>query len=118
MTVKLVVRGADYVLAPQQNQEELHRQVGAHFVPLLPQPPAHQQRAKNHGRGKLRHVWVSQQWELVEAGANWPGLQTLGSQQTAQWVAGKMQQPRAIFLSSLTGASATTLAVCTWVLRH
>ena len=38
---KLVARGAGYVLTLQQNKGELHRQVVAHFAPLLPQPPAH-----------------------------------------------------------------------------
>lgn len=110
VAAKLGARGADYVLALKQNQGDLHRQVAAHFAPLLPQPPAHQRRDKDHGRGELRRIWVSQQWGLVDAGADWPGLQTLVCQQTTRWVAGKVQQATRYFLSSLAGASAATLA--------
>lgn len=106
----LVEKGADYVLALKQNQGELHRQVADHFAPLLSQPAAHQQRDKGHGRGELRQVWVSQQWGLVDAGADWPGLRTLVCQQTTRWVAGKAQQATRYFLSSLAGVSAATLA--------
>jgi len=36
MAAKLVARGVDYVLALQQNQKELHRQVATHFAPCCP----------------------------------------------------------------------------------
>ena len=110
MAAKLVEKGADYVLALKQNQGALHEQVAAHFAPLLSQPAAHQQRDKGHGRGELRRVWVSSHWGLVDAGADWPGLQTLVCQQTTRWVAGRAQQATRYFLCSLAGASAATLA--------
>lgn len=110
VAARLVEQGAGYVLALKQNQGELHRQVAAHFAPLRSQPAAHQQRDKGHGRGELRQVWVSQQGDLVDAGADWPGLQTLVCQQTTRWVAGQVQQATRYFLSSLAGASAATLA--------
>ena len=112
VAAKLREKGADYVLALKQNQGDLHRQVVAHFAPLLAAPAAAQQRDKGHGRGELRRVWVSQQWGLVDAGADWPGLQTLVCQQTTRWVAGQAQARTATryFLSSLAGASAATLA--------
>ena len=110
VAAKLVERGADYVLALKQNQSELHRQVAAHFAPLLFQPAAHQQRNKGHGRGELRRVWVSQHWPLVDAGVNWPSLHTLVCQQTTRWVAEKAQQATRYFLSSLAGARTATLA--------
>lgn len=106
----LVERGADYRLALKQNQGELHAQVAAHFAPLLAQPAAHQQRDKGHGRGELRRVWVSQQWGLVDAGADWPGLQTLLCQQTTRWVDEQPQTSTRYFLSSLSGVSAAPLA--------
>ncbi|MGI4822156.1 MAG: ISAs1 family transposase, partial [Janthinobacterium lividum] len=99
-----------YTLALKQNQGELHRQVAAHFAPLIAQPAAHQQRDEGHGRGELRQVWVSQHWGLVDAGADWLGLQTLVCQQTTRWVAGKAQQATRYFLSSLVEARAATLA--------
>ena len=112
VAAKLREKGADYVLALKLNQGDLHRQVVAHFAPLLAAPAAAQQRDKGHGRGELRRVWVSQQWGLVDAGADWPGLQTLVCQQTTRWVAGQAQAQTATryFLSSLAGASAATLA--------
>ena len=110
VAAKLVEKGADYVLALKQNQGELHRQVAAHFAPLLSQAAAHQQRDKGHGRGELRQLWVSRQWGLVDAGADWPGLQTLICQQTTRWVAGQVQQATRYFLCSLAQASAATLA--------
>ena len=110
VAARLLASGADYVLALKQNQGELHRQVAAHFAPLLAQVPAHQQRDKGHGRGELRRVWVSQHWPLVDAGADWPGLQTLVCQQTTRWVARKAQPTTRYFLASLAGASAATLA--------
>ena len=110
VAARIVGKGADYVLVLKQNQGELHRQVAAHFAPLVSQPAAHQQRDKGHGRGELRRVWVSQQWGLVDAGADWPGLQTLVCQQTTRWVAGNVQQATRYFLCSLAGASAATLA--------
>ena len=106
----LRAKGVDYVLALKQNQGELHRQVAAHFAPLRLRPPAHQRRDKGHGRGELRRVWVSQRWALVDADADWPGLQALGCQQTTRRVAGKVQQATRYFLSSLAGAGAATLA--------
>ena len=110
VAAELVAKGADYVLALKQNQGELHRQVAAHFAPLLAQPAAHQQRDKGHGRGELRRVWVSHHWGLVDAGADWPGLQTLVCQQTTRWVAGQSQQATRYFRCSLAKASAATLA--------
>ena len=98
------------MLALKQNQGELHRQVAAHFAPLLVQLAAHQQRDKGHGRGELRQVWVSRQWGLVDAGADWPGLHTLVCQRTTRWVAGQPQQATRYFLCSLAQASAATLA--------
>ena len=100
------------VLALKQNQGGLHQQVAAHCAPLLAQPAAHQQRDKGHGRDELRRVWVSQHWPLVDAGADWPGLQTVVCQQITRWVAGKAQQATRYFLASLAGGSAATLAGC------
>ena len=54
VAARLLASGADYMLALKQNQGGLHRQVAAHFAPLLAQVPAHQQRDKGHGRGELR----------------------------------------------------------------
>ena len=116
IAAKLVEKGADYVLALKQNQGELHAQVAAHFAPLLGQQAAHAQRDKGHGRGELRQLWVSAQWGLVDAGADWPGLQTLVCQHTTRWVAGQVQQATRYFLCSLAGASAATLAG--YVRRH
>ena len=110
VAAKIIEKGADYVLALKQNQGELHRQVAAHFAPLLVQLAAHQQRDKGHGRGELRQVWVSRQWGLVDAGADWPGLHTLVCQRTTRWVAGQPQQATRYFLCSLAQASAATLA--------
>ena len=61
----LLARGADYLLAPKDNQQARY-----HFAPLLSQSPAYVQWEKNHGRTEERRVWVSRHLDLVEETAD------------------------------------------------
>lgn len=106
----LVERGADYVLALKDNQRTLADQVRGHFAPLLAQPPAFVQWAKDHGRAEERRVWVSRKLDLVEGTAGWAGLSTLVCVQTWRWQQGREQRSTRYYLSSLTEASAAQLA--------
>ena len=83
---------------------------------MLVQPPAHQHLDKGPGRGERRRVWCSRDLGLVDAGAGWAGLRTLGCVPTTRWLHGREEQATRYFLSSLGQTSAAALAG--YVRRH
>lgn len=90
----------------------LFGQVQAHFAPLLVPAPAYQQRAKGHGRGEVRRLWLSRAFPLVKAADAWPGLRTLVCVQTTRWQQQAGTQATRYYLCSLTEAPARELAGC------
>jgi predicted transposase YbfD/YdcC len=98
---KIVVQGADYVLALKGNQPTLEQAVQRFFV-TGPAAEVHrttsayaEQTGQGHGRVETRCAWISDELEAELTAAAWPGLRSIGMVEATRTLAGEttVEQP-------------------------
>jgi predicted transposase YbfD/YdcC len=104
---KIVVQGADYVLALKGNQPTLEQAVQRFFV-TGPAAEVHrttsayaEQTGQGHGRVETRCAWISDELEAELTAAAWPGLRSIGMVEATRTLAGETTVERRFYLTSL-----------------
>ncbi len=104
---KIVVQGADYVLALKGNQPTLEQAVQRFFV-TGPAAEVHrttsayaEQTGQGHGRVETRCAWISDELEAELTAAAWPGLRSIGMVEATRTLAGETTVEQRFYLTSL-----------------
>lgn len=104
---KIVVQGADYVLALKGNQPTLEQAVQRFFV-TGPAAEVHrttsayaEQTGPGHGRVETRCAWISDELEAELTAAAWPGLRSIGMVEATRTLAGETTVEQRFYLTSL-----------------
>jgi predicted transposase YbfD/YdcC len=104
---KIVVQGADYVLALKGNQPTLEQAVQRFFV-TGPAAEVHrttsayaEQTGQGHGRVETRCAWISDELEAELTAAAWPGLRSIGMVEATRTLGGETTVEQRFYLTSL-----------------
>ncbi|MGE3954179.1 MAG: ISAs1 family transposase [Parachlamydiales bacterium] len=103
---KIVDQKADYVIALKGNQGNLHGEVENYFFQAVKAPvEAHCEAVGAlevlRGRSDIHEVWVTQNLDWLPQLGDWPGLRSLIMVERRWEAAGKKQQERRYYISSL-----------------
>lgn len=103
---QIVAGGGHYLLALKRDQATAYEQVAAYLEPRRAQVPTHRHQDFGSGRVEQRTCWVDTRLDLLDALADWPGLQSVIRVDASREVNGRPVQQTRYYLSSLRATAA------------